>query len=205
MNMSVEKKKYPSALPTNWPTRDEASRKSQNQLSATGKVDIYYYSRGVRNDASLVPPIRQTASIFKQPVTIYKTQEGKVKDIKHGNQEKPKQLFWEKRLEGLRACDPDGFEFDAMDLPKSLKPVGPYITEETLLQSVATALHVSSQPVTGQTGSKTALEKNPGVFLNPDQPLVQAVSIADDDIKRQEDRVALARKKLQDALRGIPT
>lgn len=83
------------------------------------------------------------------------------------------QLFWEKRLEGLRACDPDGFEFDAMDLPKSLKPVGPYITEETLLQSVATALHVSSQPVTGQTGSKTALEKNPGVFLNPDQPLVQ--------------------------------
>ncbi|XP_053975789.1 methyl-CpG-binding domain protein 2 isoform X3 [Hylaeus anthracinus] len=205
MNMSVEKKKYPSALPTNWPTREESARKSQNQLSTTGKVDVYYYSRGVRNDASLVPPIRQTASIFKQPVTIYKTQEGKVKDIKHGNQEKPKQLFWEKRLEGLRACDPDGFEFDAMDLPKSLKPVGPYITEETLLQSVATALHVSSQPVTGQTGSKTALEKNPGVFLNPDQPLVQAVSIADEDIKRQEDRVALARKKLQDALRGVPT
>ncbi|XP_003250634.1 methyl-CpG-binding domain protein 2 isoform X4 [Apis dorsata] len=193
MNMSVEKKKYPSALPTNWPSREEASRKSQNQLSSTGKVDVYYYSRGVRNDASLVPPIRQTASIFKQPVTIYKTQEGKVKDIKHGNQEKPKQLFWEKRLEGLRACDPDGFEFDGMDLPKSLKPVGPYITEETLLQSVATALHVSSQPVTGQTGSKTALEKNPG-----------AVSIADEDIKRQEDRVALARKKLQDALRSIP-
>lgn len=56
--------------------------------------DILYlfFSRGVRNDASLVPPIRQTASIFKQPVTIYKTQEGKVKDIKHGNQEKPKQV-----------------------------------------------------------------------------------------------------------------
>jgi methyl-CpG-binding domain protein 2 len=155
------------------------------------------------------------------------------------------QLFWEKRLEGMRACDPDGYEFDAMDLPKNLKPVGPYITEETLLQSVATALHVSTQPVTGQTGSKTALEKNPGVFLNPDQPLVQvmlmmrclqnrrahfrrtsryanvtvleilsaiekqfvfqAVSIADEDIKRQEDRVAIARKKLQDALRALQT
>ncbi|XP_046750087.1 methyl-CpG-binding domain protein 3 isoform X2 [Diprion similis] len=205
MNMSVEKKKYSSALPTNWPVRDEQSRKPASQLSSTGKVDVYYYSRGVRNDASLVPPIRQTASIFKQPVTIYKTQEGKVKDIKHGNQDKPKQLFWEKRLEGLRACDPDGYEFDGMDLPKTLKPVGPYVTEETLLQSVATALHVSSQPVTGQTGSKTALEKNPGVFLNPEQPLVQAVAIADDDIKRQEDRVAVARKKLQDALRGIAT
>ncbi|XP_011262113.1 methyl-CpG-binding domain protein 3 isoform X1 [Camponotus floridanus] len=220
MNMSVEKKKYPSALPINWHAREEPSRKSQNQLTSTGKD--YYYGRA-RNDSSLVPPIRQTASIFKQPVTIYKTQEGKVKDIKHGiqekpkqegadktdgkygSQDKPKQLFWEKRLEGLRACDADGYEFDGMDLPKNLKPVGPYITEETLLQSVATALHVSTQPVTGQTGSKTALEKNPGVFLNPDQPLVQAVSIADEDIKRQEDRVAIARKKLQDALRAIQT
>jgi methyl-CpG-binding domain protein 2 len=56
--------------------------------------------RNVRSDASLVPPIRQTASIFKQPVTVIKMQEGKVKsELKHGNQEKPKQLFWEKRLE----------------------------------------------------------------------------------------------------------
>ncbi|XP_034940568.1 methyl-CpG-binding domain protein 3 isoform X2 [Chelonus insularis] len=219
MNMSIEKKKYPSALPTNWPSREDIPRKNQNSVPSSGKVDVYYYSRSVRNDASLVPPIRQTASIFKQPVTIYKTQEKKVKDVKHGtqdkpkqegvdktdtkygSQDKPKQLFWEKRLEGLRACDPDGFEFDAMDLPKNLRAVGPYITEETLLQSVATALHMSSQPVTGQTGSKTSLEKNPGVFLNPDQPLVQAVTIADDDIKRQEDRVVIARKKLQEALR----
>uniref|UniRef100_A0A6V7KVC9 Methyl-CpG binding protein 2/3 C-terminal domain-containing protein n=1 Tax=Bracon brevicornis TaxID=1563983 RepID=A0A6V7KVC9_9HYME len=111
-------------------------------------------------------------------------------------------MFWEKRLEGLRACDPQGYEFSGMELPKSLKPVGPYISDETLLQSVATALHVSSQPVTGQTGSKTSLERNPGVFLNPEQPLVQAVTIADDDIKKQEERVAMARKKLQDALRS---
>lgn len=61
---------------------------------------ILYFSRGVRSDASLVPPIRQTASIFKQPVTVYKTQESKVKtDFKQGSQDKPKQLFWEKRLE----------------------------------------------------------------------------------------------------------
>ncbi|XP_063232688.1 methyl-CpG-binding domain protein 3 isoform X2 [Bacillus rossius redtenbacheri] len=160
------------------------------------------YSRGIRNDASLVPPIRQTASIFKQPVTVYKMQEGKVKtDFKHGTQEKPKQLFWEKRLEGLRACDADGTEFDGMELPRVLKPVGPHVGEETVLQSVATALHVSAQPVTGQTGSRSALERNSGVFLNPDQPLMQAVSVADDDIKRQEERVQAARKKLQDALK----
>ncbi|XP_014475897.1 PREDICTED: methyl-CpG-binding domain protein 3 isoform X2 [Dinoponera quadriceps] len=204
MNMSVEKRKCPSALPINWPPREEPSRKSQNQLASSGKVDVYFYSRG-RNDATLVPPIRQTASIFKQPVTIYKMQDGKVKDMKQSSQDKPKQLFWEKRLERLRACDPNGYEFDAMDLPKNLKPVGPNITEETLLQSVATALHVSTNAVTGQTGPKAALEKNPGVFLNPEQPLVQAVSIADEDLKRQEERVAIARKKLQDALRAFQT
>lgn len=73
----------------------------------------------------------------------------------------------------MRACDISGSEFDSMDIPKLLKPVGPHVKDETMLQSVATALHVSTQPVTGQTGSKTALDKNPGVFLNPDQPLVQ--------------------------------
>ncbi|XP_044735646.1 methyl-CpG-binding domain protein 2 isoform X2 [Chrysoperla carnea] len=199
-SITIEKKKYDcNSLPKGW-QREEVLRKTG--LSA-GKVDVYYYSRGVRNDASLVPPIRQTASIFKQPVTVYKTQEGKVKtDFKHGPQEKPKQLFWEKRLEGLRACDLDGIEFGAMQLPKGLKPVGPHVCEETILQSVATALHVSVQPVIGQTGPKSALDKNPGVFLNPEQPLVQAVQVGEEDIRRQEERVTLARKKLQEALRA---
>lgn len=54
----------------------------------------------MRTDVSLVPPIRQTASIFKQPVTVYKTQDSKSKaDLKHGTLEKPNQLFWAKRLE----------------------------------------------------------------------------------------------------------
>lgn len=35
--------------------------------------------------------------------------------------------------------------------------------------------------------------------------LFKAVSIADEDIKKQEDRVAVARKKLQDALRATQT
>jgi len=157
--------------------------------------------RNIRSDASLVPPIRQTASIFKQPVTVIRTQEGKVKsDLKHGAQEKPKQLFWEKRLENFQACDSDGTEFALIDLPRQLKPVGPHVKDQTLFQSVATALHTSVHPVTGQTSSKTALSTNPGVFVNPDQPLLYACSISEEDIRKQEDRVQLARKKLQEAL-----
>lgn len=56
-------------------------------------IYIYYFSRGIRSEGALVPPIRQTASIFKQPVTVHKNQEGKVKtDFKHGRQEKPRQV-----------------------------------------------------------------------------------------------------------------
>lgn len=44
MNMSIDKKKYSSTLPTNWPTRDEISRKNSNTLPpSSGKVDVYYY------------------------------------------------------------------------------------------------------------------------------------------------------------------
>ncbi|KAI5726291.1 hypothetical protein M8J76_000065 [Diaphorina citri] len=164
----------------------------------------FEYCRGVRNDASLVPPIRQTASIFKQPVTVFKTQESKVKtEIKQGTQEKPKQLFWEKRLEGLRACDTTGSELTPMELPKTLKSVGPHVREETILQSIATALHVLPHPVTGQGGNKSNLEKSPGIFLNPEQPLIMGVSITEEDIKKQEEKVSSARSKLREALKRI--
>ncbi|KAK9875981.1 hypothetical protein WA026_011081 [Henosepilachna vigintioctopunctata] len=199
MNSILDRSKYEFNSQSKRWHKEDIIRKTGMSV---GKVDVVYYNRSMRSDASLVPPIRQTASIFKQPVTVIKTQDSKVKsDYKNGNQEKPKQLMWEKRLEGLRACDVDGVEFDGMELPKGLKPVGPNVTEETIIQSVATALHVSTQPVTGQTGVKSSLEKNPGVFLDPKQPLVQAVNILEDDIKRQEDKVVEARRKLQEALR----
>lgn len=95
----------------------------------------------------------------------------------------------------------DGSEFGAIELPRALRPVGPNVNNATLLQSVATALHVTSQPITGQTASKSVLTANSGVFLNPDQPLMHSYNISEEDIRRQEDRVLSARKKLQDALK----
>jgi len=59
-----------------------------------------------------------------------------------------------------------------MELPRSLKSIGDHIGDETVLQSVATALHLSNLPVTGQTSSQSNMGKNPGVFINPEQPLV---------------------------------
>lgn len=72
----------------------------------------------MRADTSLIPPIRQTASIFKQPVTVVRSQDGdsKVKrELQHGSQVKPKQLFWEKRLEV-------GCSYGSNSLGSKLKP-----------------------------------------------------------------------------------
>lgn len=102
----------------------------------------------------------------------------------------------------MHACDDDGTPFPGIVLNSSLKPVGPNVSETTLLQSIATSLHMGTHSVTGQTASKTALASNPGVFINVDQPLMYSCSIGEEDIRRQEDRVNLVRNKLQEALKA---
>ena len=52
------------ATPT---SREQQQNNSRDAAAKTGNANL-----GIRNDASLVPPIRQTASIFKQPVTVKK-------------------------------------------------------------------------------------------------------------------------------------
>lgn len=42
--------------------------------------------------------------------------------------------------------------------------------------------------------------ESPGVFLNPEQPLIAAVTITKEDLRRQEERVKRARLRLQEAL-----
>lgn len=158
------------------------------------------FGRSYRNEGSLIPPIRQTASIFKQPVTLIKTQpDSKVKsDLKSVTSDKPKQVFWEKRLQSFRATTTVTEEMERFELPKNIRLInGPDLTDDTALRSLATALHLHSQPITGQTCARSTLEKNPGVFINPEQPLVSAIVISDDDIRRQEQKVKLARRSLQ--------
>lgn len=59
--------------------------------------------------------------------------------------------------------------------------VGPGSNDETLLSAVASALHTSSAPITGQISA--AVEKNPAVWLNTSQPLCKAFIVTDEDIR----------------------
>ncbi|XP_023803791.1 methyl-CpG-binding domain protein 2-like, partial [Cyanistes caeruleus] len=93
-------------------------------------------------DLNTALPIRQTASIFKQPVTKVTNHPGnKVRSDPQRLTEQPRQLFWEKRLQGLSASDVSEQIIKSMELPKGLQGVGPGASRESLLSAVASALH----------------------------------------------------------------
>ncbi|ELV09340.1 Transcription factor E2-alpha [Tupaia chinensis] len=72
------------------------------------------------------------------------------------------------------------------------------VKTEPLLSAIASALHTSSTPITGQLSA--AVEKNPGVWLNTAQPLCKAFMVTDEDIRKQEELVQQVRKRLEEAL-----
>lgn len=59
--------------------------------------------------------------------------------------------------------------------------VGPDSSDDTLLSAIASALHMSSAPITGQTS--VAAEKNPAIWLNTSQPLCKAFTVTDEHIR----------------------
>ncbi|XP_011485006.1 methyl-CpG-binding domain protein 3 isoform X2 [Oryzias latipes] len=153
----------------------------------------------IKPDLNTTLPVRQTASIFKQPVTkVTNHPNNKVKTDPQKAVDQPKQLFWERKLSGLNAFDVAEEPVKSMDLPKGLQGVGPVCSDRTLLSAIASSLHTSPVPITGQLTA--AVEKNPGVWLNTAQPLCKAFVVTDDDIRKQEDLVQSVRRRLEEAL-----
>ncbi|KAM6985906.1 methyl-CpG-binding domain protein 2 [Aplochiton taeniatus] len=172
------------------------SKMQKNKLRL--RNDHLNLSKG-KLDLNTALPIRQTASIFKQPVTKVVNHPGnKVKTDLQRATEQPRQLFWERRLKGLRSSDITEQVLRTMELPKGLQSMGPDAGEETLLSAIASALHMSSAPITGQTSA--AAEKNPAIWLNTSQPLCKAFTITDEHIREQELKVHQARRSLEEAL-----
>ncbi|KAL2096744.1 hypothetical protein ACEWY4_005951 [Coilia grayii] len=162
------------------------------------RYDQNSQNRG-KPDLNTSLPVRQTASIFKQPVTkVTNHPSNKVKTDPQKAVEQPRQLFWERKLSGLNVYDIAEELVKSMELPKGLQGVGPGYADKTLLSAIASALHTSSAPITGQLSA--AVEKNPGVWLNTSQPLCKAFMVTDEDIRKQEELVFSVRKRLEEAL-----
>lgn len=185
-------------------TTNGKSASGGGKMKSNGQAKTPYdFTKSLRNDANLVPPIRQTASIFKQPVTVHKTSsENKVKVDKSTTSEKPKQLYWEKRLSGLRPSYPQE-SFEAFELPKNFKPVGPGVIDDIALASITTSLHMNSGAIVGQKSSKYKPDADPALYINPEQPLIAATTISNEDIEKQENRVLEMRRKLAEAIEAL--
>lgn len=182
---------------------------NKNDLSIldfrTGKISQSLVNRSLRKakksrSLQLQEPIRQQQVLVKQKVNCLKTQpNSKVnQEIKPSSTDRtPRQLFWEKRLSVYNE-NKDNQTDNSLILPKNIKLYGPETDNSTAIRSIASALQSTNLGIVGQTDSKV-LDKNPCVFINPDQPLVQALVITDDDIRKQEERVLKARKQLESA------
>ncbi|KAM4710408.1 methyl-CpG-binding domain protein 2 isoform 2-T2 [Discoglossus pictus] len=188
------------ALPPGW-KKEEVIRKSG--LSA-GKSDVYYFSpsgKKFRSKPQLARYLGNTVDLGSFDFRTGKMMPSKLQKNKQRLRIDPlnqSKLFWEKRLQGLCASDVTEQVLQSMELPKGLQGVGPGNNEHTLLSAIASALHTSSAPITGQLSA--AVEKNPAVWLNTSQPLCKAFIVTDEDIRKQEERVHQVRKKLEEAL-----
>ncbi|XP_037609100.1 methyl-CpG-binding domain protein 2 isoform X2 [Sebastes umbrosus] len=198
----MEKKKTMDcpALPPGW-KKEEVIRKSG--LSA-GKSDVYYYSpsgKKFRSKPQLSRYLGNTVDLGCFDFRTGKIMPGKLHKNKQRFRHDPlssTKLFWERRLKGLRPSDVTEEVLRSMDLPKGLQSVGPDSSDDTLLSAIASALHMSSAPITGQ--SSVAVEKNPAIWLNTSQPLCKAFTVTDEHIREQELKVIQARRSLEEAL-----
>ncbi|KRX26032.1 Uncharacterized protein T07_8186, partial [Trichinella nelsoni] len=202
----------------NMPRARKGKSKRGGKGSKKGVVTKFDPEGALRHgfDGSLLPPARQTASIFRQPVTIVTTSSkhskpAPVSEIKRsvGRMDKPFQMFALKRLQGLRATSISTGNCIALSEPlappSKIIPVGPGIGGDVACLSVAYSLQhpTTGLPITGQTGPKKSLDSNPGANVNPDQPLFQAVVITEDDVLLQQKRVIDARRRLEEALKHL--
>lgn len=204
-------------------------RKVERMIKVRECPDV---NRRLRNDHTIKPPLRQTVSNFKLPVTIYRIQpkesppvvpptnsvmtrqvQNQIKQANNHDQQraalaaaearannfKPRQIFWEKRLQGQQASINDE-NFEKFDLPRNIKPLLPeYITDDSVVRAIVASLYDRNNAitVTGQSASKQEVNRNPAIFLDPYQPPTLQISVDDNDLKRQEERVHHYRRELE--------
>ncbi|CAJ0572373.1 unnamed protein product, partial [Mesorhabditis spiculigera] len=165
------------------------------------------------------PPRRKTVSVFKQPVTLVHTTSRDTKKVAKEVQEKrapvnppehPFPLFWYKSLGNLGASVPvqladkaferqrqPQFLHSGLTLGGRMERITDLTTDAAASASLFHSLHNPlGTSVKGQRMGKDALEANPFVNIEAEQPLIKSIHINHHDIEAQEKRVLDARKRL---------
>ncbi|XP_045677133.1 methyl-CpG-binding domain protein 3-like 1 [Phyllostomus hastatus] len=151
-------------------------------------------------DLSISIPLRMSNYILKRPVTKIISHPGNEVRYHHWEEtlDKPLQLCWQKRLQGLQACSSTGQLLSPFDLPKSLQKLVPKHTGESLPGILTGGPHGSS--ACNPTGSSRMAEMIPGAGLGNLQLHCKQFLVTEKDIRKQERRMKMARERLAIAL-----
>lgn len=150
-------------------------------------------------------------------------QDHKFSDSERNAPSKPCQLFWAKRFKGQKPTivsktESTDYELLAqLTLPESMKAFSELVDDNEVLVHSLSASIVSTPSVSAIKGQeKNALDKkkrsnydddlprNPAVWVNPQQPLVQMPNpLGEEDLKRQQAKVATVRQQLVEAIKSF--
>lgn len=104
----------------------------------------------------------------------------------------------------MKAIDTDLVDLDGLRQDIDLDNVPKFknfdISDESELRSVAASCYLNPNKIMiGQ--EREGFSKNARVFIDRDQPLISALTVKEEDIKKQEAKIKEMRKKLQLALK----
>ncbi|XP_037680247.1 methyl-CpG-binding domain protein 3-like 1 [Choloepus didactylus] len=147
-------------------------------------------------------PLRMSSYIFKRPVTRITSHPGN--EVRchqwEENLDKPQHVCWQKKLQGLQAYSSAGELLSTLDLVKALQEIARSCTSDSLPCPIAGGLHTSPLPTPGR--SSDLAELIPDHFGISQQlcKRCKQFMVTDEDIKKQERKVEIAREKLALAL-----
>ncbi|XP_004714355.1 methyl-CpG-binding domain protein 3-like 1 [Echinops telfairi] len=145
-------------------------------------------------------PLRMSSYIFKRPVTRITSHPGN--EVRchqwEENLENPQQVCWQKRLQGLQVYSSTGELLSTWDLAKALQKITPSSTGDSLPPVFACDLH--SVSVTTPSPSSDLARMTPGSSFDISQLICKPFLVTDEDIRKQERKVQMARERLTVAL-----
>ncbi|KAM8787207.1 methyl-CpG-binding domain protein 3-like 1 [Rhynchonycteris naso] len=149
---------------------------------------------------SISIPLRMSSYIFKSPVTRITSHPGNEVRCHHWEEilDKPQQVFWQKRLQGLQACSSTGQLLSPFDLTKALQKLVPSCTGESPPGVLTGGLQGSS--MSSPAKSSHLAEMIPGDGLSVPQLPYKQFLVTEKDIRKQERKMKMAREKLAVAL-----
>ncbi|XP_012291813.2 methyl-CpG-binding domain protein 3-like 1 [Aotus nancymaae] len=146
-------------------------------------------------------PLRMSSYTFKRPVTRITSHPGNEVRYHQWEEslEKPQQVFWQKRLQGLQAYSSAGELLSTLDLANTLQKLAPSCTGASLMGELAGGLEHSC-PMPPLACSSDAVETIPREGVGVSQLLCKHFVVSEEDIRKQEGKVKTVREILVIAL-----